>query len=104
MEVRHGLTHLRHARSQIEAFQTRGAADVALKVLPPDLGLSRNFSDRRERAQSRSLAGRAGEYRVFHSVQRRPVSGGEADAQRVSPVADDDGSRRGLALENGGGI
>ena len=104
MQIGNDFLHGRHTTAEIATFETGGYRHVALQVLAPDLGLSRQVGDRRQRAECRGLSGRADQQRVLYGVHRRARRLRETYADGVGAVVQHHRRRRRLALQDSAGI
>src|SRR5712692_7947771 len=102
MEIVNGLLHGGDAGAKIHTFQSPGDLNEALQILSANFRLAGIGADGGQRAERGSMSRGASQQGIAHAIEGRAILLGEANANGVGAVVQDDGRWRRLTFQNGG--
>src|SRR6266700_604915 len=104
MQIVHRFLYRGDAGAEVHTFKASGDLYQSLQILAANFRLSRIHAEGRQGTKSCCAAGRTGQQRVAHTVERRAVLLGKANANGVGAVIENHWGCSRLALQNSRGV
>src|SRR5258708_2475391 len=101
VKIVNGLLHGSDAGAKIHAFQARGDLNEALQILPANFRLAGIRGYGGQRAECGSVSRGASQQGIAHAIEGGTILLGEANANGVGAIVQDDGRRGRLTFQNG---